>query len=494
MKTKLSILLIFLLILMIKGDESQFGINAHVSQNRVLNRIKTCGIQWVRIDLEWAKIENTEGEFYYFEADRVIDRSNSNGLSILGILYGSPGWSNKKKGPNYPPLNPGDWRRFVRKTVNKYKNSIKYWNIWNEPNVEKFFAEGKDVFVEQIFIPAAEEIRRVDPEAIIVGPELAHLNSQGSEWYFWMKYILTEAGEYIDIVSHHIYKNDGVYAIFEALESGENIIPPVKDIVRECGFSSKPFWITETGWDTELFSEEEQANRYLDFLKTMRSRNYPHKVFFYQIIDDTTPGIRPWGILRTDLSEKPAYKVYADFIKGIYPQSDDDEEIRENRKCYMENSLEAMNMNERGKLLSVSRQIRDRIKLYHPAYTWMIEKYYRLSSELFKLTLSDPRLFRLSSDLFIDFNKLLSRKNHSQDKNIFSIKENIKRIIIITETKRVSEELQNVIKIYQNKPEIFTDLIFKLLPGFKAESKPESINLSPLKKGKLTTSLSLQGK
>lgn len=482
------------MVLFITADESPYGINAHVSQNRVLNRINTCGIKWVRIDIEWAKIESKKGEFYYLESDRVIDRAKSNGLSILGILYGSPAWSNNKKGSNYPPDNPDNWRIFVRKTVKKYKNIIKYWNIWNEPNVEKFFAPGKDVFVEQIFKPAAEEIRSVDPEAFIVGPELAHLNKAGSEWYFWMKYILTEAGEYIDIVSHHIYKNDGVYAIFETLESGENIIPPVKDIVKESGFGSKPFWITETGWDTELFSEEEQANRYLSFLKTMRSRNYPDKIFFYQIIDDTTPGVRPWGILRTDLSEKPAYKVYSDFINGNYPVGDEDGEIQENRKCYMENTLAALKMKDSKKLLSSLRLTRDKIREFHPSYTWMIEKYYSLSNELILLTSSDSRLFRFSSELLLLLNRMVNGHDSLSGKDFLSLKKKINQILVVTETKELSTELKSVIRIYKSRPEIISDLISIISPYFKADLKPGIIKFNSLPKNRFSNSSNLNRK
>lgn len=400
MKRKTSIIFILLIIIpfFFFGDESPFGINAHNDNNMVLDKVKEAGIKWIRIDLYWSLIEKEKGQYDYNEIDRIVEYCKSNQLSILGVLSSSPGWSNNNKGANYPPEDPEDWRNFVSVSVSRYRDNIRYWNIWNEPNVEKFFSPGKDIFVDEIFLPAARSIRQNSPQSLIVGPELAHLVNQGSEWYFWMKYILTECSEYIDIVSHHIYNNTGVYAIFESLEIGENITPSVKEVVDESGFSSAPFWITETGWDTELFSEVEQANRYLEFLREMEKREYPDKIFFYQIIDDPTPGIRPWGILKSDFKKKPAYHVYRNFISGFYPPEENSEPEEFSKKCYMEESVSRSPLKNKSRVLSNLRKARNILQIF-PVMSRFISWYYNSGSLLKKIAAEIPLFQKYSLDV-----------------------------------------------------------------------------------------------
>lgn len=404
-KTASLIVFIIIFSLYFSANESPYGINAHTGSNNVLAKIKEAGIKWIRIDLYWSKIELARGDFDFSEIDRIIEYCMNNGLSILGVLSSSPGWSNNNKGINYPPDDVEDWKNFVSITVSRYKDKIRYWNIWNEPNVEKFFALGKADFVDEIFLPAAVTIRNKSPLSLIAGPELAHLEGQGSEWYFWLKYILTECSQYIDIVSHHIYKNTGVYAIFESLEIGENITPSVKEVIEDSGFSSAPFWITETGWDTELFSEDEQETRYLEFLQKMEKKSYPNKIFFYQIIDDATPGIRPWGIIKSNFTEKPAYSVYSDFISGLYPPAEDSEPDQLSKKCYMEESVAMSNMRNKKKFIGNLRQIRGFFNKF-PQTKQFVTLYYNYGSILKVIAHNFPEFRRYSLKTAIIINYL----------------------------------------------------------------------------------------
>ncbi len=171
-----------------------YGINVHLAQNEALAKVKAAGIAWIRIDIDWSVIEASKGRFTFTEVDRVVNYATANGLSIYASIGNTPGWANNKKGRNFPANNIADWKSFVTRTIARYKNQIKYWGIWNEPNLNVFFAQGKDIFVQQILLPGAQAIRAADPAAFIVGPDLSHKTAPGSEWYFWMKYILDNAG------------------------------------------------------------------------------------------------------------------------------------------------------------------------------------------------------------------------------------------------------------------------------------------------------------
>lgn len=411
------ILVIFLSILLyfvhpVNVSILPYGINVHQVDNDVLQKVVDAGIKWVRTGANWSTVEITKGSFDWTQVDRVVNYADSHDLSILFVIAYTPGWANRDKGINYPPDNVSDWENFVRITINRYKNKVKYWNIWNEPNSLDFFALGKDVFVERIFLPAARVIRSADPGAFIVGPGLAHLNSLNAEWYFWMKYILTQCSDYIDIVSHHIYKNEGVYYIYELLEIGESLIPSVRSIIEETGHSAKPLWITETGWNTREFSENVQAERYLEMLQKQRAERYPDKIFFYEIIDDLSPDIEPWGILRSDMSEKPAYNVYKDFIAGLYPHNggggDDNGNVGK-KKCYAEETLKSPRTSGRQQVLSNLRHLRDTLNHFSPTTKKLTRNYYRFNDQFLELALSDSRIYRLGLELIDKSHRFINK-------------------------------------------------------------------------------------
>ncbi|MCP5052831.1 MAG: cellulase family glycosylhydrolase [bacterium] len=428
---------------------SPYGINVHLVDNNVLQKVKDAGIKWIRIDADWSALELSRGTYDWAQMDRVTDYADANDLSVLAAIAYTPGWANNNQGIKHPAANVADWENFVRTIVNRYKTKVKYWNIWNEPNSLDFFAEGKDVFVEKIFLPAAKVIRDADPEAFIVGPELAHLTGTGAEWYFWMKYIFDQAGSYIDIVSHHVYKNEGVYLIYEVLETGETLIPSVQQIIEESGQQSKPFWITETGWETSSFAESVQADRYLEMLRQRRTRSYPHKIFFYEIIDDPSAGIDPWGVLRSDRSDKPSYAVYRDFIDGKYPDdgggNGGGEE--EKKRCYAQQTTGGNGGGGRSQILSNLRGIRDELMRLFPSARTIVDLYYELSDEMTNLSIRDSRVFHTGIKLMKEVDQFFTQNTWSNPNQFLGprLTDTAKRLIDYLKEKNLSRSFKQSI-------------------------------------------------
>jgi hypothetical protein len=78
---------------------------------------------------------------------------------------------------------------------------------------------------------------------------------------------------------------------------------------------TKEAWFTETGWKTNVVSEEQQRQHYEDLVKYMNDQTIFERVFFYEIKDGLN-AVDKWGVLRSDYSEKPAFE----FIKSICQQ------------------------------------------------------------------------------------------------------------------------------------------------------------------------------
>ena len=72
-----------------------FGINAHIPNGVVLDRVTEAGIGWVRIDFVWSLVEKERDEYDWELYDSVISEIESRGLKILANFHGTPAWATK---------------------------------------------------------------------------------------------------------------------------------------------------------------------------------------------------------------------------------------------------------------------------------------------------------------------------------------------------------------------------------------------------------------
>ncbi len=288
-----------------------YGINAHVPTDAELAMIQSAGIAWARVDFSWNRIQPARGIFEWGTYDTLVEDANARNIFLHAMLVHAPQWANGGRGPGYPAKESSDWKNFVRAVVNRYKRSIKYWGIWNEPDIASEIASPA-MYVKEILIPAAEAIHELDAEAKVCAPELGRKSN-------WLLEVLNVAKDYIDVITVNNYavEPDGRRTVRSILDKFDgprpaSQEPAYKKVLQEAGvLGLKPFWCTETGWPTnsgrdnrrDVVSEQEQAGLYVKLLEQIRARAWIDKIFFYELRDDPTPGVAKWGILRSDLSE-----------------------------------------------------------------------------------------------------------------------------------------------------------------------------------------------
>lgn len=93
--------------------------------------------------------------------------------------------------------------------------------------------------------------------------------------------------------------------------------PSVREVLKLTGwYRQKPFWLTETGWESASVSEAGQATAYSGLLGDWFgvNRDWVDKVFFYELIDP--PDSSTFGVLRADGNPKPAYDALRSFAKA----------------------------------------------------------------------------------------------------------------------------------------------------------------------------------
>jgi hypothetical protein len=427
-KQKGSIILLLLSVLysfsFSQDSSSPYGINAHVPDSQVIEMIKKAGIKWIRIDFEWNRIEPLNNQFNWQSMDDVVNKARSKGICILANMGGTPSWANNGKGKNVPPVKEDYWKHFVKRTVNRYKKKIKYWAMWNEPNLDEFWTGSVEEYLDLILIPGAEAAKMIDPSCKIVGPDLAHLHSRDSKWNIWLRKIIRYGGkENLDVISHHIYDKDGPLDIINKLEWDQApLIPAVVKVLQEEGVDNKPFWITETGWDTNVVGENVQSDYYLEFLQRRENRTYINKIFFYQIIDDSVPGNPKFGIITNNYLAKKAYNTYKGFIAGLYPPIDPIP-VDENNICpFISTKNSGTDSTE--EIASV-RHVRDSILKKTIKGNQLVKDYYKYAPEVNSIITMDPYARSLAFDslkpvvsfcreIFLNGDKVLEEKNLSK--------------------------------------------------------------------------------
>ena len=284
-----------------------YGINTHLPSSAQLDRVAAAGIAWIRVDFNWYMMQPARERYDWALTDAVVHDARARGLNVYATLAYTPGWANGGQGLNAPPLNPDDWYNFVYETVSRYRAHVQHWGMWNEPNFTAFWSGSVEQYLQIILEVGARAVRDAQG-GLVLGPELG---TQG-DWRVWFYRILAEKPRDLDIVTIHSYEETGTHVLAELLTP--------RGIMGLTGTDAKELWLTETGWGTHEVSEAAQAAAYAQVLEGLEQEGGPDKVFFYQLADEPDSPDE-WGILRVDLSPKPAYETYQRHIATQAPMT-----------------------------------------------------------------------------------------------------------------------------------------------------------------------------
>ena len=293
-----------------RGLTSRIGLNVHVPSDEILQDVGVnLGIDWIRVDFDWMRIEPARGEFHWEEYDPLVERSVELGMEVLALLSYTPPWAssnpaNPQKGD--PPASTEFWTNVVRQGAARYRGRVRYWQLWNEPNVREFWAGSMLQYRRDILEAGARALKETDPDAQVVAPGLANLGN----WRAWFRESMG-AKAVIDVINHHNYADSGRNAI---LELGQDSIlrPSLRTLMSEAGVDDRPFWLTETGRRTD---EGDQLQYYQEAVATLRQESWVARLFFFHYWDGPGQGNGGFGIVNEDFSPKPAYRFLQSVLR-----------------------------------------------------------------------------------------------------------------------------------------------------------------------------------
>jgi hypothetical protein len=227
-----------------QAQVSPYGICAHVSRGgdheiaaQQFARMNEAGIGWARTDFDWTSVQRAQGAAFDFARfDKTVQLANAAKITILPILdYDTP-WAR----PVIDHLD--DWRSYVRAIVTRYKDQLRYWEVWNEPDLKQFWRQDPNPAEYAILLKATyEEIKRIDPKLTVLLGGLSGIPVEYIEGVY-------KAGgkNFFDIMNVHPYR----YPAAPEVQPLVDDLKKLRGLMARYGDADKPVWITEIGYPT----------------------------------------------------------------------------------------------------------------------------------------------------------------------------------------------------------------------------------------------------
>ena len=179
----------------------------------VIEQIRALGVHRARLQSGWQKTESVEGVYDFAWLDKEVDLLIGAGIEpFLSLSYGNQLYCENPE--EYPNLRFGGvghmpvehaheraaWVRYVDAAVRHFSDRVKYFEIWNEPDISSFCniksLTWVDAYMELVRL-TAPVIRSAYPDAIVLSCTASDRSIQ--------PLIDRGLGDYVDIHSYHSY-------------------------------------------------------------------------------------------------------------------------------------------------------------------------------------------------------------------------------------------------------------------------------------------------
>lgn len=305
------------------SDAEPFGVAVHIPNDSQLDLASDLGVDWIRVDFIWAFVEPEQDDFYWDRYDQLVAEAEERDLKIFATIAGTPDWATSGgEGPGVPD-EWADWSDICYRAAARYRGRVHAWGMWNEPNLGKFWEGTLQEYLSIILRRGAQSVHSADRNALVGGPELAHLSS--ANWDDWLATCIEGAIEELDVVTHHVYPSGvGAANVTRKLEIGGSFPwdpPSVRKVLRDTGWFGRPFWLTETGVETDTGGPWAQALFYDDLLGEWFPNDgeakWIDRLFFYQLFDDPGYPELTFGVAGPppEMEIKLAFDHYQGFIE-----------------------------------------------------------------------------------------------------------------------------------------------------------------------------------
>jgi hypothetical protein len=303
------------------GDVSPFGVNVFLEQEaepakrtRAVQLAAEAGFRWLRQEFPWEDIEiHGKGDFEdrrhephrsaWDKYDQIVELAEAQNMTLIVRLSNPPGWT-RAQGEGVdnadtfaPPDRLADFADFVQAVVSRYKGRVRYYQLWNEPNIYPEWGRAaiNPEAYAALLKAGAEAARAADPEVVIIlGALAATINLQPdapppanslNDFLYLQRLYDAGAAPDFDIVAVQGY---GLYSGPTDRRLHPRVINIsrhyfIRDLMVNNGDAHKPIWIAEMNWNAAPEDVEPrygrvtlaQQARYLPLAYDRLQRDWP---------------------------------------------------------------------------------------------------------------------------------------------------------------------------------------------------------------------------
>ncbi|MBI3919803.1 MAG: hypothetical protein HY318_00190 [Armatimonadetes bacterium] len=235
----------------IRPESSSLGINLFQQQiwwyAYQVPLMAKAGVHWIRPWLAWENTWNTQeaadGRWDPRALDAALRRMDKYGQRYQNILFHAPSWLTGTTEWSAPPLDKLDrWTDYVEKVVTRYRGRVRYYEVWNEPDLmwpEATRHSGEHYLA--VLKAAYKAAKRGDPNCVVLG--LSHAGYEN-----WLVNVgKLGAKDYMDVATIHTYAQPHDFVAQ---------VERRRELLTTYGMGGKPLWINEFGAPAYDFSRE----------------------------------------------------------------------------------------------------------------------------------------------------------------------------------------------------------------------------------------------
>jgi hypothetical protein len=271
-----------------------------------------CGAKVIRTGSGWGSIERQEGEFDWSQFDRIVKMYGDQGMEIQCLLAFTPRWAAapEKRGAkdwhewNNSMPREDAWRNWVRAMAKRYGDRIRYWEVWNEPDIG-FWRGTLDEYL--VLLQAAyEEIKGADPKLQVMTGGFAAYHRNPA----FMEGVIQRGQQWFDIFAHHRHGN------FRGFQ--QEVDGPIAKLRSQLK-PPKPIYFNETAIASIGIGERGQAETLVKKLTLAWARG----AMGYTWYDLRNDGFDPhefehnYGMVTNDFYPKAVYVAYNTLVTHL---------------------------------------------------------------------------------------------------------------------------------------------------------------------------------
>jgi hypothetical protein len=265
-------------------DISPFGINVFLNEEvdpakreETVRLASEAGFHFLRQEFPWQDIEihgkgdyedrrNEPARSSWDKYDQIVELAEKYGMELIVRVSTPPSWSRARGdevGTFAPPDHYADFGDFVYALVKRYQGRIRYYQLWNEPNI---YPEWGSYSISpedytQLLKEGATRAREADPDVIVIAGALASTiamlpdapapGNALNDALFLQRMYDAGAAPYFDIMAVQGY---GLWSGPTDRRMHPRVMnfgrpQYIRDLMVRNGDSAKPIWISEMGWN-----------------------------------------------------------------------------------------------------------------------------------------------------------------------------------------------------------------------------------------------------